>query len=97
MSPLSSPSDLTEPAAVDLAAVTRPPRKRLTETDVSQDAAGLLVLAENGSWTSFSMLAQQLALKGDAKPHQILQYKLCHVLGLLRRRDFSTAQEYGAL
>lgn len=54
----------------------------------------LETLARNGSWTAFCHLSQQLALKGDAKPHQILQYKLCYVLGLLRRRDYSGAQEY---
>ena len=93
MSPLTQ--DLEPAVVLDLSSITKPARKRLTEADVAQDASGLQVLAENGSWTSFSVLAQNLALVSDAKPHQILQFNLCHVLGLLRRRDFTSAQEYG--
>ena len=96
MSPLSSGANDVA-LSVDLSSIARAPRKRISESEVPQDASGLVALAENGSWSNFSTLAQQLALKGEAKPHQVLQFKLCHVLGLLRRRDYVSAHDYGSL
>jgi tetratricopeptide (TPR) repeat protein len=51
-------------------------------------------LAANGSWTAFSHLALDLVATATARPHQILQFKLCHVLALMRLADYGAAVEF---
>eukprot|EP00164_Ancoracysta_twista_P008657 GFYU01012583.1.p1 GENE.GFYU01012583.1~~GFYU01012583.1.p1 ORF type:complete len:498 (+),score=95.01 GFYU01012583.1:182-1495(+) len=66
-------------------------RVRYSTDDIPADAKGLKMLAEAGSW-KLALHVTQKCLGGQHKPDEILQFRLCRIICLLKLKSFQSAQ-----